>query len=640
MSHSKKSTRKNSVTKHKKSASTNSSPSNSPLPTEDNAQTAAPELTVAEIAQLSCADLRALIQKQVEEERQQVWEQTKKNYPNKENHPKRLNDELKTPPPAVMAWKVMHVPEKRGPRIDRLMDAVRRQQLGDAELLVDLIGDRFCFDHKREVFMQFVNSHWKDDAKRQHRKEVTIMAEQFDRGSNYLFSKYKELESQIEQLSLKISQAGDEPEQADLAAIAKKRKELKQNKYNRKMLDDRASKLRNDRRISGVINMAKSGEDTLGIEGTEWDKDHTLLPCANGIIDLETGHLLPPDPKYKMRHASPYEYRGLHEEAPFWTDFLYKIFCNNIELLEYFERVIGYAVTGLTSHKEIYIAIGPTANNGKSSLFNTIMKVLGGYSSTISKSVLLQGNKKNDGADPALMALEGLRMAVASEPDSSETFDKEIIKQITGADEVSTRGLYESQVVLQLFCKLFVHANSVPRIKNADRALFERMRLIPFNARFTKNLKEVDEAKHIYHAKPSNTVNDRIEEEAPGILSWLVRCARTFLSDLDLTPPLIVRHEVESYTEDNDPIGAWVDDWCEVHPHDSNVRTKANDLYESFKCYCMEELKINEKYLMNNKGFGSQLTQRFKKKKIKIFYYFGISIKAGFKAEERPSLPK
>ncbi|SHJ74856.1 hypothetical protein SAMN05660830_03136, partial [Halodesulfovibrio aestuarii] len=69
-------------------------------------------------------------------------------------------------------------------------------------------------------------------------------------------------------------------------------------------------------------------------------------------------------------------------------------------------------------------------------------------------------------------------------------------------------------------------------------------------------------------------------------------------------------------------------------------RTKANDLYESFKCYCMEELKINEKYLMNNKGFGSQLTQRFKKKKIKIFYYFGISIKAGFKAEERPSLPK
>ncbi|MFA9396546.1 MAG: phage/plasmid primase, P4 family [Halodesulfovibrio sp.] len=639
MSRAKKSTPTNSVDEQQKTTSPNSTPSNSPSPAEENAQPVAPKLTAIEVAQLSQADLRALIQAQVAEERQSIWEQTKKNYPNKDNAPKRLRDDLEIPPAPAMVWQVLHVPEKRGPRVERLVESVRRQQLGDAELLIDLIGDQFCYDHKRQQFMRFTNSHWVDDAKKQHRKEVVQLAEHFDRGAKMQSKKASELQEQIEILVKKISDA-DEPAQADLIALAEKEKELSKAHYNNKKFNNRADKLRNDRRTVGILNMATSGEGTLGMDGTEWDKDHTLLPCVNGVIDLKTGHLLPPDPKYKMRYASECEYRGLHEEAPFWTDFLHKVFCGDQELLEYFERVIGYAVTGLDSHKEIYVAFGPSANNGKSSLFDTIKNVVGGYASTISKGVLLQSGKKVDGPDPALIVIDGLRMAIASEPDQGEKFNKEIIKQITGSDEISARGLYTSQVVFKPRCKLFIHANFMPQVNGADRAFFNRLRLIPFNASFTKNLHEVDESKHVYLAMPRSLVDEKLKEEAPGILSWIVRCARKFLSDLALNPPLSVMHEIENYKEDMDPVGAWISNWCEEHPHDSNIHTQAKHLYESFACYCKEELNIDEKYIISNRKFGDQMKQKFTRGKTNVYHYVGITIKPGYRAEDRPESNK
>ncbi|MEZ6854973.1 phage/plasmid primase, P4 family [Halodesulfovibrio aestuarii] len=631
MSDSKKITSPNTVDQQQHATS----PSNYPSPITDNLPPATPDLTSVEVAQLSSDDLRALIQQQVEEERREVWENTKKAYPPKDNAPKRLRDDLEVPPPAVMVWKVLHVPEKRGPRIERLVEAVRRQQLGDAELLIDLIGDKFCFDHKRQQFMRFMNSHWVEDTKKQHRKEVVNMAEHFERGAKIESKKITEVQEQIEKLAKKISESED-PSKADIVAQSDKRKELSKATFNRKQFNDRADKLRNDRRTSGILNMATSGEDTLGMDGTEWDKEHTLLPCANGIIDLQTGHLLPPDPKYKMRHASKFEYRGLHEEAPFWTDFLHKVFCGKLELLEYFERVIGYAITGLDSHKEIYVAFGPSADNGKSSLFDTIMKVMGGYASVLNDSVLLQTGKKSGGPDPELLVLDGLRMAAVAEPGEGQKFNKETIKQITGSDRIRARGLYTDTIEFKPRCKLFIHTNFMPQVNGADKAFFNRLRPIPFNARFTKIKKEVDESKHIYLAMPRSLVDEKLKEEAHGILSWLVRCARTFLSDLDLTPPLIVRNSLESYTEDNDPVGTWINDWCQEHPQNPEVRTQAKILYDSFKCYCMEELNIEDKYVISNRRFGDQMKQRFERVKTNVYHYSGISIKSGFKADERP----
>lgn len=623
--------------------SPDTSPSNSPSQKDSDAQSAAPELTVFEVAELSSADLRALIQGQVEEERRQVWENTKKAYPPKENAPKRLRDDLKTPPPAAMVWKVLHVPEKRGPRIDRLMEAIHRQQLGDAELLIDLIGDKFCYDHKRKQFMRFMNSHWEDDVKKQHRKEVVKMAEHFDRGGKHQYDKSQQIQEEIAKLSAKVNEAAnanEEPKETDLIALKEKQNELSRLRRNKKALDDRASKLRNDRRTSGIINMATSGEETLAMDGTEWDKDHTLLPCANGIIDLTTGHLLPPDPDYKMRHASEYEYRGLHEEAPFWTDFLHKVFCGDLELLDYFERVIGYAATGLDSHKEVFVAFGPYADNGKSSLFDTVMEVIGGYASVLSESVLLQTGKKSGGPDPELLVLDGLRMAVTAEPGDGQKFNKETIKQITGSDRIRARGLYTDTIEFKPRCKLFIHTNFMPQVSGADRAFFNRLRVIPFNAQFTKDKREVDESKHIYLAMPRSVVDDKLKEESPAILSWIVRCARKFLSDLSLTPPLSVVHEVETYKEDNDPVGAWINDWCEEHPHTPGVRTQAKALYESFVCYCKEELNIGEKYIISNRKFGDQMKQKFTRVKTNVYHYVGISIKPGYRADERPENSK
>ena len=478
--------------------------------------------------------------------------------------------------------------------------------------------------------MRFMHSHWKEDIKKQHRKEVVKMADHYERGAKQQEAQKRELQKNIKKFQDKISE-----EEIQKADILSKTRQVSLLNNNVELLNDRAGKLRDAYRIKGVLDLATSGDETLGVDGSEWDKHPTLLPCKNGVINLATGELLPPDPNYMMRHASEYKYKGLHEEAPFWTDFLLKVFCYDLEMLDYFERVIGYAVTGLTSHKEIYIAKGPKANNGKSNVFETIKRVVGGYASILGESVLLQTGKKSGGPDPDMLVLDGLRMAIAAEPAQGQKFNKETIKQITGSDHIRARGLYTDTVEFRPICKLFIHTNFMPHIKGADRAFFQRLRIIPFNAQFLKDPKEVDESRHIYQALEGETVKQMYLNESSGILSWIVRCAKKFLIDRSLKPPLKVLHEVEDYKGDMDPVGEWIHDWCEEHPDNPNVKTQAKDLYQSFVCYCKEELALEEQFIISNRKFGDQMQQQFTRGKTNVYYYIGISIRSGFRADER-----
>ena len=120
-----------------------------------------------------------------------------------------------------------------------------------------------------------------------------------------------------------------------------------------------------------------------------------LLNCANGIVDLRTGELLPHDPQLYLTKIVPHDYVPAAEAAsPLWNQFLATIFANNEKMIRFVQRLFGSALVGQVVEHILPIFYGKGAN-GKSVLVETMLHVFGDdYGCKAASDLLLA--KRND----------------------------------------------------------------------------------------------------------------------------------------------------------------------------------------------------------------------------------------------------
>jgi len=456
---------------------------------------------------------------------------------------------------------------------EEIMSALWDNQVGDARLLIKLAWGRYCYDNACGEWHEFVQHHWQQDAARNVEVLVDQVAEAYRNESfrNDTRIKREALEGQ---------------------ALAEARAMSKQ-------LRKRAFTLRSDARIRSVLHRATAGIGSLGIAGDEWDKHPTLLPVGNGVVDLETGRLVPGRPEQYLRKSSRVDFVGLNEEAPNWENVLNQALCQNEELRDYVDRMVGYAATGLSSFKDFFCAYGPGGDNGKSVIFETLQGVLGSFAETINVSTLLDEGfvRSSAGPSPDILKLRGLRMALTSEAERTHKFSMSKIKTIvSGGDNITAREPYAKRdITFAPTHTLILHTNFLPKAKGNDKAFFNRLRVIPFRAQFVLPGSETkpDPSKHIYEGISREVLDRTLAIEAPGILAYVVRCAMRFLRELDLTPPAIVRAETGDYQEDQDLVGRFLRSCCEITSE--NGGEQMGVIHASFKRFCIEAEGYEEK---------------------------------------------
>ena len=82
------------------------------------------------------------------------------------------------------------------------------------------------------------------------------------------------------------------------------------------------------------------------------------------------------------------------EGVQIWADALDVFFQGDPELIGYVQRIVGLAAIGQVFVEALVIAYGD-GRNGKSTFWNTIARVLGTYSGTISADALTVGVRRN-----------------------------------------------------------------------------------------------------------------------------------------------------------------------------------------------------------------------------------------------------
>jgi putative DNA primase/helicase len=352
----------------------------------------------------------------------------------------------------------------------------------------------------------------------------------------------------------------------------------------RQDLSHHAYKSESSHRISSMINLAQS-DSNVAIRPDEFDKDIFLLNCANGVLDLRTGHLGPhqkEDYLTKMIHIEFDE----DSACPQWLAFLEKIMNGNADLIGFLQRATGYALTGDCSEQCLFILFGSGAN-GKSTFLRTVGFLTGDYGQQTATETLLV---KQKGAIPNDIArLKGARFITASEAEAEQRLAESLIKQMTGNDIISARFLHQEWFDFEPTYKIFIGTNHKPVIKGTDYAIWRRIRLIPFEVTIPENERD-------------RMLLNKLKGELPGILAWAVKGCLDWQKKGLGSPQAIVKATAE-YRNEMDIVCDFLTECCETG---QNFTVLTRDLYKAYKEWC----ESNGDTLLKKNAFGSSLGEK------------------------------
>jgi putative DNA primase/helicase len=319
-------------------------------------------------------------------------------------------------------------------------------------------------------------------------------------------------------------------------------------------------------------NIKARASERLSISIERFDTDDEKLNCLNGLVDLETGALIEhSSDQLLMKRAEVNYVSGAGSET--WFRFINDIFLGDMDVIQFMQRSLGYSLTGLTKDHHLFIAYGRGAN-GKSTLFEVILEIMGGYARMMEIDVLLNTNDKgNVRVLEQQGRLKGNRLAIASEVPSNKRFSEEIVKRLTGADTLTGAKLRGDSYEFKPTHKIWIQCNHLPAAKDASYGFWRRPIVIPFNAKF--NGDRVDKE-----------LRQKLLAEREGIFAWLVEGARMYLEDGLGKIPQACIEATKQYRSDNDELQRFIDERLDK---EVGGRIGAADMYAEYGKWCEKE---------------------------------------------------
>lgn len=350
-------------------------------------------------------------------------------------------------------------------------------------------------------------------------------------------------------------------------------------------------------RLEAMLKLAQS-EPGLAVTPDQFDADPWLFNCPNGTLDLRTGELRPHRREDHQTALCPTPFDPA-ARCPAWERFTATVFGGDAEMVAYVRRLLGYAATGNTSVAVLPVLWGD-GSNGKSTLVETVLDVLGGDYATKAPPDFLMA-KKGENHPTELADLKGKRLVVAMETEEGRRLNEPLIKELTGGDRIKARRMREDFWEFKPTHKLFLGTNYKPAVRTGGHGLWRRLRLIPFAVRFWR----ADEGEAgPPELEADRTLRDKLTAEAAGILAWVVRgCLAWQRAGRDLATPKPVIRATTEYREEEDIFGRFFADRCERH---HTAVTASADAYAAFLAWCEQE-RANERPLSQT-IFGKRLT--------------------------------
>ena len=314
-----------------------------------------------------------------------------------------------------------------------------------------------------------------------------------------------------------------------------------------------------------------------------------LIAFQNGVYDLKANTFREGYPHDYISLKLGVEYTDFNENDQSVLnvkDFINKVFPDK-SVRKYFMDTSCNVFVGGNFNKHVLIWSGE-GDNAKSVTESLFEKMLGDYAKKLPTSLITGKRTASSAASPELSrAGNGCRWAVLQEPDKKDVINIGILKELSGNDTFYARDLFQSGREITPMFKLVMVCNEPPQLPNSDKATWNRIRVIPFEATFSFDAPAEYEEQLRQKTFPRD---ENFDDKIPGMINafaWVLLEYRKNNPIHKLIEPEKVKLATNIYKKRNDIYRQFVD---ECIKEQENCKISIPDLYTFFKDWFKESL--------------------------------------------------
>jgi len=330
----------------------------------------------------------------------------------------------------------------------------------------------------------------------------------------------------------------------------------------------------------------------------DFDSKPYLFNCANGTLDLRTRAFHKHDSADMLATISGVKYDP-DARSGLWEKTVEDVMQGDKDLTAYLQKALGYGLTGDTSEECFFLLYGPTTRNGKGTIMETYMKMLGGYGKAARpETIALRQNFNSSGPSEDIAKLAGARAVNISEPDKQMVLSAALVKTLTGNDTMTARFLNENSFEFKPQFKLFINTNHLPKANDVTIFSSGRVKVLPFN-------------RHFEPEEQDKSLKKRLEKELSGVLNWCLE-GLWLMQETGFDPPQAVLNATEQYRYDSDKLTRFYEEMFVVDP-DGEVRTET--AYQEYREWCTRNGQFADAYPTFKQGMEGFAEVRRKRPK-------------------------
>lgn len=329
----------------------------------------------------------------------------------------------------------------------------------------------------------------------------------------------------------------------------------------------------------------RMAQPLLAEQAEAMDGDPDLLGLPSGVLELRSGKHRRHHQRDRITKVAGCDFDP-NATAPVWDRFVSEAMGGDAELIDYLQRLAGYALSGRRGDHVLPIFWGSGAN-GKSTALGALQAALGEYAGSAAPGLLIQkhGNEHPTG----LADLQGRRLVVVSETGESGRLNEEQVKALTGGDRITARRMRMDFYTFEPTHLLLLQTNHRPRVGGTDEGIWRRLRLIPFTVTVAPDRRDP-------------ALPEKLRAELPGILNWCWQGWQRYRQE-GFNDPAAVRAATSEYRDASDQVGAFLADCCCI---DDTATTTAAELYRAYVQWAQDAGERPR----SQRNFGMRLSER------------------------------
>jgi putative DNA primase/helicase len=240
--------------------------------------------------------------------------------------------------------------------------------------------------------------------------------------------------------------------------------------------------------------------------------------------------------------------------CPRWLRFVTEVFPDEPELQGFYQRFLGYALTGEVKEHALGVWYGPQGRNGKGTTIRTMQACFGNEMVREVPFETFENVRGKEVHTELIASLRDARLVVGQEGNEGTPMNTALLKNWSGGDRISARHLYGREFTYAPKFTLVLATNHLPQFSSGGNALWARTKAVLFGQNFNDRK----------DAELEPTIQG---PEAEGVAAWVIRGAMEYYRG-GLQDPLAVIAATEYHKDSVDPLKELVGelfDYSDMH---------------------------------------------------------------------------